>query len=153
MRRVIGDGRKAFRDAVARRFEGVVTKRLSSHYLTNRRGTAWRKIKDTQELACAVIGFRTGADGLKDLQVAALVDGAPAYVGSVELGIRGGRELVERLNASRIPKPAVPCSLSARWVAPELAGEVRFCGWRRGRIWRDAVLVRWENVPGKRSLV
>jgi bifunctional non-homologous end joining protein LigD len=143
---VIGGGRKAFRDAVAGGFEGVVAKRLNSHYLPNRRGTAWRKIKDTQELACAVIGFRTEADGLKDLQLTALVDGAPAYVGSVELGIRGGRELLERLNTSRIPRPAVPCSLSARWVVPEMACTVRFCGWRRGRVWRDAVLVRWEQV-------
>ena len=146
---VIGDGRKAFRDAVARGFEGVVAKRLSSHYLPNRRGKAWRKIKDTQELPCAVIGYRAGADGVRDLLLAAMVDGRPAFVGIVELGIRGGRELLERLNASRIPRPAVPCSLSARWVAPELACTVRFCGWRRGRVWRDAVLVRWEEVTAK----
>jgi hypothetical protein len=131
---VTGDGRKAFLDAVARGFEGVVAKRLSSRYLPNRRGTAWRKIKDTQELPCAVIGYRAGADGLRDLLVAAMVDGRPAFVGSVELGIRGGRELLERLNAIRIPRPAVPCSLAARWVTPEMACTVRFCGWRRGQV-------------------
>ena len=119
---------------------------LASRYLPNRRGTAWRKIKQTHKLACAVIGFRAGADGLRDLLLAAMVDGSPAYVGSVELGIRRGRELLERLGAIRTRKPAVPCSLSARWVAPELACTVRFCGWRRGRVWRDAVLVRWEPI-------
>jgi putative pyruvate formate lyase activating enzyme len=35
--------------------------------MPNRRGTAWRKIKQTTELPCAVIGYRTGADGLRDL--------------------------------------------------------------------------------------
>jgi bifunctional non-homologous end joining protein LigD len=143
---VIGDGKAFFRDAVARGFEGVVAKRLSSHYLPNRRGTAWRKIKETMELPCAVIGYHADGAGVRDLLLAAMVDGAPAFVGSVELGIRGGRELVERMNAIRIPKPAVPCSLSAKWVAPELACTVRFCGWRRGKVWRDAVLVRWEEV-------
>jgi ATP-dependent DNA ligase len=144
---VIGDGKKLFSSAVERGFEGVVAKRLSSRYLPNRRGTAWRKIKQTHEIACAVIGFRAGADGLRDLLLAGMVDGSPAYVGSVELGIRRGRELLERLSAIRIRKPAVPCSLSARWVAPQLACTVRFCGWRRGRVWRDAVLVRWEPIP------
>jgi ATP-dependent DNA ligase len=94
-----------------------------------------------------VIGYRAGADGVRDLLLAAMVDGRPAFVGSVELGIRGDRELLERLNAGRISRPAVPCSLSARWVAPEVACTVRFCGWRRGRVWRDAVLVRWEELP------
>jgi ATP-dependent DNA ligase len=79
---VIGDGRAAFRDAVARGFEGVVAKRLNSHYLPNRRGTAWRKIKETMEMPCAVIGYRAGADGLRDLPLAAMVDGRPAFVGS-----------------------------------------------------------------------
>jgi ATP-dependent DNA ligase len=143
---VLGDGKAFFHAAVQRGFEGVVAKRLNSHYMPNRRGTAWRKIKQTTELPCAVIGYRTGADGLRDLLVAALVDGAPRYVGSVELGFRGGRDLLERLNAIRIPRPPVRCSLKARWVAPELCCTVRFCGWRRGGVWRDAVLLRWEDV-------
>jgi ATP-dependent DNA ligase len=148
----LGDGKAFFSSAVERGFEGVVAKRLNSRYLPNRRGTAWRKIKQTTEMACAVIGYRTGADGLRDLQLAAMVDKAPTYVGTVELGIRGGRELLERLNAIRIPRPAVPCSLSARWVSPQLACTVRFCGWRRGRVWRDAVMVRWEEVPRRARL-
>jgi bifunctional non-homologous end joining protein LigD len=147
---VVGDGRAAFRDAVARGFEGVVAKRLTSRYTPNGRGTAWRKIKHTEELPCTVIGYRAGADGLRHLLLAAMVDGAPAYVGSVELGIRGGADLLTRLNAIRIPRPAVPCSMSARWVAPELCCTVRFCGWRPGGVWRDAVLVRWEDAGSKR---
>jgi ATP-dependent DNA ligase len=144
---VIGDGKGFFHDAVSRGFEGVVAKRLNSRYVPNRRGTAWRKIKRTDELPCAVIGFRTGADRLRDLQLAAMVDGAPAYVGTVELGIRGGSGLLKRLQAIRTAKPALPCSMSASWVTPELCCTVQFCGWRPGGVWRDAVLLRWERVP------
>jgi ATP-dependent DNA ligase len=122
--------------------------------LLDRRKYCWRLWAAAREASlavrdapCAVIGYRAGADGLRDLLLAAMVDGRPVYVGSVELGIRGGREILERLNASRIPRPTVPCSLSARWVAPELACTIRFCGWRRGRVWRDAVRVRWEELP------
>jgi bifunctional non-homologous end joining protein LigD len=144
---VVGDGRAYFREAVARGYEGVVAKRLTSCYLPNQRGTAWRKIKETMELPCAVIGYRAGPDGVRDLLLAAMVDGKPAFVGTVDLGIRGGSDLVKRLKLLRTPKPAVRCSLSARWVAPELCCTVRFCGWRRGGVWRDAVLVRWGQVP------
>ncbi len=148
---VVGDGKRYFREAVAQGYEGVVAKRLTSRYMPNQRGTAWRKIKETMELPCAVIGYRSGANGLRDLLLAAMVVGSPAYVGTVELGIRGGSDLLKRLETLRTPKPAVPCSLSARWVAPELACTVRFCGWRPGGVWRDAVLLRWEEVPQPRS--
>jgi hypothetical protein len=74
---------------------------------------------------------------LRDLVLAAMMDAKPAFVGTVEFGIRGGSDLLERLKSLRIPKPAVACSISARWVAPELFCTVRFCGWRRGGVWRD----------------
>jgi ATP-dependent DNA ligase len=143
---VVGDGRAFFRAAVAQGHEGVVAKRLSSRYTPNKRGTAWRKIKQTMELPCAVIGYRKDGSGLRDLLLAAMVNGKPAFVGTVELGIRGGSDLVRRMESMRTSKSAVPCSMSARWVAPELCCTVRFCGWRRGGIWRDAVLLRWEEV-------
>ena len=89
---------------------------------------------------------------MRDLLLAAMVDGKPAYVGTVELGIRGGSDLLKRLESLRIRKPAVACSLSARWVAPEVGCTVRFYGWRRGVVWRDAVLLRWEEIPQARKL-
>lgn len=95
----------------------------------------------------AVIGYRSGANGLRDLLLAAMVDGKPAFVGTVELGIRGGSDLLKWPESLRIPRPAVPCSISAHWVVPELCCTVRFCGWRPGGFWRDAVLLRWEEVP------
>jgi hypothetical protein len=83
-------------------------------------------------MPCAVIGFRAGGNDLRDLQLAAMVDGAPRYVGSVELGIRRGRELLQRLNAIRITE-ARRAVLSAR-------------GWRR------ISLVRSASVAGDRAV-
>jgi hypothetical protein len=68
---------------------------------------------------CEVIGYRSGKSGLRDLLLAAMVKGKPAYVGTVELGIRGGEDLLKRLQSLRTAKPAVACSLPARWVAPD----------------------------------
>jgi ATP-dependent DNA ligase len=70
---VIGEGRAAFQAAVAAGHEGVVAKRLTGRYLPNQRG--WQKIKQTFDLPCVVIGYRTGPDGLRDLVMATLLDG------------------------------------------------------------------------------
>jgi ATP-dependent DNA ligase len=64
---VVGDGKVYFREAVAQGYEGIVAKRLTSRYLPNRRGTAWRKIKQTMEVPSAVIGYRSGGSGLSEV--------------------------------------------------------------------------------------
>jgi ATP-dependent DNA ligase len=119
--------------------------RVSAITVRNFFSAAWRKIKQTMELPCVVIGYRTGPDGLRDLIMASLVDGKPAFAGTVELGIHGKTELVRRLQARSIARPVVPCSLSAMWVKPDLFGKVRFCGWRPGGVWRDPVVVGWDG--------
>jgi bifunctional non-homologous end joining protein LigD len=136
---VIGEGRAAFRAAISAGHEGVLAKRLSSRYLPNQRG--WKKIKETFDLPCVVIGYRTGRDGLRDLVMATLVNGVLGYAGVVELGIYGKAPLRGQLQAMRRHRPCVRCSLSAHWVKPELFCTVRFAGRRPGGVWRDAVLV------------
>jgi ATP-dependent DNA ligase len=120
-----------------------VAKPLTSRYMPNKHG--WRKVKQTMELPCVVIGYRTGADGLRDLVLATLIDGTLAYVGTVELGLRGKATLLARLQALGLRRPAVRCSLSANWVRLELFCTVRFCGWRPGGAWRDPVFLGWDT--------
>jgi bifunctional non-homologous end joining protein LigD len=139
---IIGDGRAYFQKAIAAGHEGVVAKRLTSRYTPSRRTGSWLKIKQTADLPCVVIGYRAGVDGLRDLLMAALVDGTLSYVGIVELGLNGKAELLRRLQRLGRERPVVRCRLSANWVNPELFGIVRHCGWRPGGGWRDAVLLR-----------
>jgi hypothetical protein len=73
-----------------------------------------------------------GADELRQLLMATLIDGRLTYVGIVELGLYGKAALLRRLQRLGRDKPAVPCRLSANWVDLELFGVVRFCGWRPG---------------------
>jgi ATP-dependent DNA ligase len=142
---VIGEGRLCFQAAVAAGHEGIVAKKLSSPYRPNRRDPQWRKIKQTMELPCVIIGYRDAPDGVHELLMATLMDKTPRYVGTVELGIPRQAELVKRLRAGSVPRPVIPCSLSAKWVKPQLFGTVRFCGWRPGGAWRDPVLTGWTE--------
>jgi len=142
---VVGAGRSFFQSAIAAGHEGIVAKKLSSPYVPNQRSAAWRKIKQKMELPCVVIGYRTRGSELCDLLMATLVERKLAFVGAVELGIRDAAGLVKRLNSLRTAAAAVPCSLPARWVRPELFCKVHFCGWRPGGVWRDPVFVGWDQ--------
>jgi bifunctional non-homologous end joining protein LigD len=138
----IGTGKKFFEVAIEAGHEGVVAKRLSSRYLPDRRGAAWKKIKQKFDLPCVVIGYKTRGAEVSAVLVASLVDGKPRYVGTVELGIPG--DLLRRLEGLRISSAAVPCSSPAKWVRPEIFCTVRFCGWRPSGAWRDAAVLSWE---------
>jgi len=142
---IIGKGRSFFKKTIAAGHEGVVAKRLTSRYASNKRNRAWQKIKQKMAMPCVVIGYHLDRDGLRDLVMASLVDGKLAYVGTVELGTDGRPQTMERLESLRIARPAVPYSLSARWVKPQLLCVVQFCGWRPGGWWRDAAVVGWAD--------
>jgi len=58
-----GSGRELFTAAVAQGQEGIMAKHLASRYLPGRRSSAWRKIKPTQVIPCAILGYRPGREG------------------------------------------------------------------------------------------
>jgi bifunctional non-homologous end joining protein LigD len=149
---VVGKGRKLFQSALKAGHEGIVAKRLTSPYVPNSRTDAWRKIKKRMELPCVVIGYRTDRQGLQALLLASMKAGKPAYVGTVELGIRQAAETLELLKGHRINKAPVPCSLSAEWVRPDLFCYVTFAGWRPGGWWRDAAFAGWADDESHASL-
>lgn len=131
-------------DAVAfsreRRMEGVIAKRSDSAYTPGRRSPDWVKIKNlrTQEV---VIGGWAPGRGRRSGTIGALLLGIPGdsgleYVGKVGTGFSDGalRELHSRLSASAAsasPFRSVPNPIGydARWVVPDLVGEVAFAQW------------------------
>ncbi len=123
--------------------EGVVAKRLGSPYRPGRRSAEWIKVKNyrTQE---AVIGGYTVGDGGRAATFGALLVGLPipggqalAYAGSVGTGfdVDALNALTARLRELEQPespftRPVDPRQARhARWVRPELVGEVRFAHW------------------------
>jgi bifunctional non-homologous end joining protein LigD len=121
--------------------EGVVAKRRDSPYRPGRRSDEWLKIKNvlTQDV---VIGGYTIGDGRRASTFGALLVGIPttgglAYAGSVGTGFddRALDELAGQLRSleqagSPFTTPIDPRhARTARWVRPDLVGEVRFGHW------------------------
>ena len=133
--------------------EGIVAKRLDSPYRPGQRSAEWIKIKNLaiQEV---VIGGYTVGHGRREATFGALLLGLPAaggltYVGSVGTGFDDRllddlAERLRRLGPSTTPfiGPVDPRQArTARWVRPELVGEVAYAHWTddgrmRHPVWR-----------------
>ncbi|MGY1709701.1 non-homologous end-joining DNA ligase [Geodermatophilus sp. SYSU D00758] len=120
--------------------EGVVAKRLDSPYRAGVRGPDWRKVKNLRTQAVVVGGWRPGqgrrAGGVGSLLVGVHDDaGRFVYAGHVGTGFTaqalrdiGGLVTPRRTSpfADALPREV---TRDARWVEPELVGEVAFAVW------------------------
>jgi bifunctional non-homologous end joining protein LigD len=120
--------------------EGIVAKRLDSPYRPGLRGPDWRKVKNVRTQAVVVGGWRPGqgrrAGGVGSLLVGVHDDaGRLVYAGHVGTGFTAAAlaELQPLFAPADRPPfaDALPREVTrdARWVAPELVGEVAFAAW------------------------
>lgn len=126
--------------------EGIMAKRTDSRYVSGQRTRTWIKLKTEQTQEVVVGGWRPGKGGRQDT-VGSLLVGIPdgdklQYVGRVGSGfsmreLTELRQTVERLGRKTSPFHDVPRpdAADARWVSPELVGEVTYGEWTgQGRL-------------------
>ncbi|GAA4208406.1 non-homologous end-joining DNA ligase [Microbispora amethystogenes] len=146
--------------------EGVVAKRLDSPYLPGRRTDWWIKVKNLRTTEVVVGGWRPGkgrrAGGVGSLLLGVYggpPPGALLFAGHVGTGFTDAvlddiRGLIEPLEIGQSPfSGGLPREISrnARWLRPEVVGEVAFSMWTRdGRlrnpVWRG---VRVDKIPAE----
>ena len=120
--------------------EGVVAKRLAAPYRPGLRSPDWRKIKTFRTQAVVVGGWRPG-QGRREGTIGSLLVGVPddegrlVYVGHVGTGFSDSdlRDLQRMLTPRSTPafEGALPREVTrdARWVEPDLVGEVAYAVW------------------------
>ncbi|MFI1786177.1 non-homologous end-joining DNA ligase [Streptomyces rubiginosohelvolus] len=132
---ITGHGAEAWEMAREAGLEGLIAKRLTSRYEPGARSKSWVKIK-VRRLADVVIGgWVPGRGWLTGLPGAVLVgephDGLLHYTGSVGTGWSHTErtrlaELLQNAAIDACPFAQVPSVAGARWVLPQLVGEVRY---------------------------
>jgi bifunctional non-homologous end joining protein LigD len=135
------DPADVYQTAVANRLEGVVCKRLGSRYQPGRRSADWTKVPVARTQEVIIIGWQPGA-GRRDGMIGSLLVAAhdPAgqlvYVGKVGTGFTDVmlRDLADDLKphvtaVSPITGVPRPDARTARWVKPQIVGEVSFRNW------------------------
>jgi bifunctional non-homologous end joining protein LigD len=124
--------------------EGLVAKKLGSHYEPGKRSGAWLKIKNWQVSRFVVGGYvedKQGYDGwLGSLLLGRVEKGNLRYVGRVGTGFGGAvlRDVAEGLGALRRGKSPFAGGHQPRagnWIAPRLEVKVRYY-----EITRDGIL-------------
>jgi bifunctional non-homologous end joining protein LigD len=171
---VEADGEAFFAAAAGRGLEGMVAKHRRSRYQPGRRSRLWLKIKARPEQEFVVVGYAPGEGSHADLGslLLAVRDGGDLrYAGRVGSGFNAGtrRRLVAHLEPIRrdtpplaIPPPRPASGPPVWWVSPELVVRVRFAGWSRDGLvrqasfagideWHDAAEVGREQVIRARS--
>ncbi|MHC6218909.1 ATP-dependent DNA ligase [Arthrobacter sp. MMS24-S77] len=135
--------------------EGVMAKRADSRYQPGRRSRSWIKLKLERTQEVVVGGWRPGA-GARLGTIGALLVGIPdgdklRYAGRVGTGFKDWqlRDILQRLE--RLDRPDSPFhdipaedAATARWVAPELVGEVTFGDWTGTERMRHPVWRGWR---------
>ncbi|RBY81134.1 DNA ligase [Blastococcus sp. TF02-09] len=120
--------------------EGVVAKRLGSPYREGVRSPDWRKVKNFFTQAVVVGGWRPG-QGRREGTIGSLLVGVPddegrlVYVGHVGTGFSDAD--LRHLQRTLTPRASTPfenalpreVTRDARWVEPDLVGEVAYAVW------------------------
>jgi bifunctional non-homologous end joining protein LigD len=159
---LVGDGRAFFDAAAGRGLEGIVAKHRRGTYEPGRRSRSWLKIKVRPEQEFVVVGYARGEGTLADLGSLLLavrdddIDDPPVYryVGRVGSGIdaRTRAALRGALDELRVDVPPVanasaagPAGAAIRWSDPALVARVRFGGWTRDGMLRQASFTGMER--------
>jgi bifunctional non-homologous end joining protein LigD len=137
-------------------WEGMIAKKSDSRYSPGKRSPAWIKVKNEKDIEVAVIGWEPG-QGRRDGMIGSLILAVPAgagwrYVGKVGTGFTDKIlvDLAARLAPLHADSSPVTETLppgadlrQARWVQPELVGEVVYSEVTRHGTFRHP---RWRGL-------
>ena len=132
-----GKGKALFEAAKQQGLEGILAKRLGSHY-EERRSQDWLKIKITQTVDC-VIGGYTDPEGSRQYfgsvvlglynQRGQLVHVGQAGTGFTQATLKEIWQILHPLETKRSPFHGAVEAANVHWVKPQRVAEIKFTEW------------------------
>jgi bifunctional non-homologous end joining protein LigD len=144
------DGEAAYNACISHGLEGIVGKRIDSHYETGRRAKTWVKLKANTSGEFLICGYTEGT-GARNKTFGSLIlaehdkQGRLVYVGGVGTGFDEGKlryllALMKPLLTKSCPfSKRPPGKLNPTWVKPELVVEVKYMERSRDNMLRAPV--------------
>lgn len=143
---IVGHGPDFFRQACQLGLEGIISKKIDSHYRAGR-GNIWLKTKCANHEEFLICGYTRpngGRKGFGALLLGAWHDGELIYTGRVGTGFSQNLllalfERLRELASDFCPFAIAPENdAGVRWVKPELIAEVEFTEWTRDGVLRHS---------------
>ncbi len=152
---IVGHGAEVFAVAVKQKLEGIISKRVNSQYRSGR-GNDWLKVKPVQTREYAIVGYtrpKGSRAGLGAVLLATPEGNGWKYVGRVGSGLADAdlAALPARLRptpgapAVKLPPHVVLPDKAVTWVHPDTIVEVRFRGWGKEGLLRQASFSRLRD--------
>ncbi|TMC78939.1 MAG: ATP-dependent DNA ligase [Chloroflexi bacterium] len=158
-RRLVRDGKAAYREAKRLGWEGIIAKDEGSPYEPGTRSRYWRKVKVRKESEFVIGGFTAPKGGRQHLGalLVGLYDGPRLrYVGKVGTGFtQQTLEMLavklERLRTDRPSFDPPPRVRDATWVRPKLVAQLAYAEWTAdGKLRQPAFLgLRTDKDPAE----
>jgi len=136
-RRLVRDGKAAYREAKRLSWEGIIAKDERSLYHPGIRSRDWRKVKVRKESEFVIGGYTAPKGGRQHLGalLVGLYDGPRLrYVGKVGTGFTQETLVtlstkLERRRMDASPFDPAPRMRDATWVRPKLVGQIVYAEW------------------------
>jgi bifunctional non-homologous end joining protein LigD len=158
-RRLVRDGKAAYREAKRLGWEGIIAKDQRSSYRPGVRSPYWRKVKVRKESEFVIGGYTQPKGGRQHLGalLVGLYDGPKLrYVGKVGTGFtQETLEMLatklERLRTEKSPFDPAPHIRDATWVRPKLVAQLAYAEWTAdGKLRQPAFLgLRTDKDPSE----
>ena len=158
-RRLVRDGKAAYREATRLGWEGIIAKDERSPYLPGVRSPFWRKVKVRKESEFVIGGYTEPKGGRQHLGalLVGLYDGSKLrYVGKVGTGFTQDTldmlaPKLERLRTEKPPFDPEPHMKDATWVRPKLVAQLVYAEWTAdGKLRQPAFLgLRTDKDPSE----
>jgi len=158
-RRLVRDGKAAYREAKRLGWEGIIAKDEGSPYEPGTRSRYWRKVKVRKESEFVIGGFTAPQGGRQHLGalLVGLYDGRRLrFVGKVGTGFTQQTldmlaAKLDRLRTDRPPFDPPPRIRDATWVRPKLVAQLAYAEWTAdGKLRQPAFLgLRTDKHPAE----
>jgi ATP-dependent DNA ligase len=137
--------------------EGVVAKRVSSHYEPGKRSGAWRKKRITIGQEFVIGGFTPGAHGVDALVVGYYEGRSLKYAARVRAGLvsasrREMHSLLRPLIMNTCPFKNLPEPRSGRWGEGLTATKMKECVWVKPELVANFEFLEWTDTNHVRHI-
>ncbi len=148
-------GRELWKLIKDRKLEGVMAKKDDSSYELGARSDSWRKIKNTNDVDCVILGYTTEKRALSSLALGLYADKEIVYAGKVGTGFdeKMMAGLREKLDKIKLDKAIIETESGVIPVRPELVAQIKYLEITKGGKLRAPVFICIRDDKDARECV